>query len=103
LLHRDRAHGYDLLEGLKEFGFEEYPVDSSVVYRTLREMEAQGFVTSSWDTSGGGPPRRVYTITAAGDRYLARWVGELEETDRVLHRFLAAYREHMEEGEGEHH
>lgn len=103
LLHRDRTHGYDLLEGLKEFGFAEKPVDSSVVYRTLRDMEAQGFVTSTWDTSREGPPRRVYRITAEGDRYLTRWVGELQETDRVLHHFLTAYREHMQKGKGEHH
>ncbi|HID86098.1 MAG TPA: PadR family transcriptional regulator [Anaerolineae bacterium] len=103
LLHRDRTHGYDLLEGLKEFGFEEAPVDSSVVYRALREMEAQGLVTSTWDTTGRGPPRRVYRITAEGDRYLASWVRDLRETDRVLHHFLAAYDEHMRRGKGEHH
>lgn len=103
LLHRDRTHGYDLLEGLNEFGFEENPVDSSVVYRALREMEAQGLVTSTWDTTGRGPPRRVYRITAEGDRYLANWVGDLQETDRVLHHFLAAYDEHMRRGKGEHH
>jgi PadR family transcriptional regulator PadR len=103
LLHRDRTHGYDLLEGLKEFGFEENPIDSSVVYRALREMEAQGLVTSKWDTTGRGPPRRVYRITAEGDRYLANWVGDLQETDRVLHHFLGAYDEHMRRGKGEHH
>lgn len=103
LLHRGPAHGYDLLEGLKEFGFAENPVDSSVVYRALRDMEAQGFVTSAWDTSGGGPPRRVYRLTADGDRYLSWWVDDLRATDRVLHGFLNAYDEHMREGEGEHH
>lgn len=103
LLHRDRTHGYDLLEGLKEFGFEENPVDSSVVYRALREMETQGLVTSTWDTTGRGPPRRVYRITAEGDRYLANWISDLQETDRVLHHFLAAYDEHMRRGKGEHH
>jgi PadR family transcriptional regulator PadR len=103
LLHRDQTHGYDLLEGIKEFGFAENPVDASVVYRTLRAMEEAGLVTSTWDTTGTGPPRRVYRITAEGDRYLAWWVADLRETDLVLHRFLAAYDEHMREGVGEHH
>jgi len=31
LLHCDEAHGYELLEGLKPFGFEQNPVDSSTV------------------------------------------------------------------------
>ena len=91
LLHRDQAHGYDLLEGLKEFSVNRMPVDSSVVYRTLRNMEEAGMVISSWETDGGGPPRRVYNVTAVGDEYLAHWVNELRETDRVLHAFLAAY------------
>ena len=103
LLHRDRTYGYDLMEGLKEFGFAENPVDSSVVYRTLRAMEEAGLVTSTWDTTGTGPPRRVYRVTAEGDRYLARWVADLRETDRVLHDFLAAYDKHIREGIGEHH
>jgi PadR family transcriptional regulator PadR len=103
LLHRSSSHGYSLQDELKEFGFEEAPVDPSVVYRALREMEEQGLLTSTWDTEGSGPPRRVYRLTAQGDQYLARWVADLRETDRVLHSFFAAYDEHMREGEGEHH
>ena len=91
------------MEGLKEFGFAENPVDSSVVYRTLRAMEAAGLVASTWDTTGAGPSRRVYRITAEGDRYLAQWVADLRVTDRVLHGFLSAYDKHIREGAGEHH
>ena len=103
LLHRGSSHGYSLQDELKEFGFAEAPVDPSVVYRALREMEAQGLVTSAWDTEGSGPPRRVYQLTPQGNQYLGQWVADLRETDRVLHGFFAAYDEHMQEGEGEHH
>jgi len=92
-----------LQEELKGFGFEEAPLDPSMVYRALREMEEQGLVASAWDTEGSGPPRRVYRLTAQGDQYLTQWVADLRETDRVLHSFFAAYDEHMEEGEGAHH
>jgi PadR family transcriptional regulator PadR len=91
LLHRDQTHGYDLLEGLKEFSVNQTPVDSSVVYRTLREMEQAELVVSAWETEGTGPPRRVYSITPLGDEYLTGWVEDLRETDRVLHVFLIAY------------
>lgn len=96
LLHRDEGHGYELLEGLKEFGFGQNPVDSSTVYRKLRRLENRGFVTSRWDTGGAGPARRLYQITEEGDRYLALWVDDLRETDRVLHHFLRTYDAHME-------
>lgn len=96
LLHCDETHGYELLEGLKQFGFGQNPVDSSTVYRFLRSLEEWGLVTSRWDTGGTGPARRLYRITQEGDRYLAGWVADLRETDRVLHHFLASYDTHME-------
>jgi PadR family transcriptional regulator PadR len=102
LLHREPAHGYTLLEQLGEFGLE--GIDPSVIYRALRDMEAQGWVASTWDDEETqGPPRRVYRITSRGDEVLATWIRELEETERMLSRLLGAYRVHMEEGEGEYH
>jgi PadR family transcriptional regulator PadR len=102
LLHRDPAHGYTLLEQLEEFGLGE--IAPSVIYRVLRDMEAQGWVTSTWDEKQTqGPPRRVYRITALGDEVLATWVRELDETQKMLDRLVGAYHLHMEEGEGEYH
>ena len=95
LLRDNEAHGYELLEGLKQFGFEQNPVDSSTVYRLLRGLEKRGYVTSRWDTSSGGPARRLYQITEEGSGYLAWWVDDLRETDRMLHYFLDVYDVHM--------
>ena len=104
LLHQGSSHGYNLMENLKTFGFSADPVDSSVVYRYLRQMEEDGLVASEWHTeASAGPARRVYRITEEGDGALAWWVASLRQTDRVLHRFLQAYDQHMEEGQGEHH
>lgn len=96
LLHCNDSHGYELIEGLSPFGFEQNPVDLSTVYRMLRGLEEEGFVTSRWDTEGGGPARRMYQLTDEGDRYLAWWVDDLRETDRVLNRFLEKYGTHMQ-------
>ena len=102
LLHREPAHGYTLLDQLVEFGLGE--VAPSVIYRTLRDMEAEGWVASMWDEEQTkGPPRRIYRITALGDEVLAAWVQELDETRKMLGRLVKAYYLHMEEGEGEHH
>jgi len=97
LLHQQPSHGYDLIERLGQFGLGESAVDSSMVYRYLREMEAEGLVASDWDTQGTGPPRRVYHLTPQGDEYLARWVAGLRETMQALGSFLNAYDKHMEE------
>ncbi len=96
LLHGGESHGYELLENLGRFGFSENPADSSTIYRILRSFEERGFVTSSWAEGDSGPARRVYVLSSSGDGYLQMWVGDLEETDRILHRFFSEYQNHME-------
>ncbi len=102
LLHKGASHGYDLVGALNPFGLGD--MAPGPVYRTLRELEAADLVQSEWDTeSSGGPARRVYRLTKAGHRHLTEWVEDLQETDNVLHHFLAAYDRHMREGAGDYH
>lgn len=91
LLRADATHGYNLLEGLRQFGFAPGTVDASVVYRILREMEDAGWVSSQWDTTGSGPPRRVYTVTSDGEEYLAAWINDLRCTRDGIDHFLETY------------
>lgn len=88
LLCEGDRHGYDLIASLERFGLDPAPLDSGLVYRALREMEVRGWVTSRWDTTGPGPARRVYSITAAGRQALAAWREELTRTHDHLHRLL---------------
>ena len=96
LLHGGESHGYELLENLQKFGFTENPADSSTIYRILRSLENRGFVTSKWSEGDSGPARRVYSLSSTGDEYLQIWVGDLQETDRILHCFFNEYSKHME-------
>jgi len=91
LLREDATHGYNLLESLRQFGFAPGTVDASVVYRILREMEEAGWVSSQWDTAGSGPPRRVYSVTADGEEYLAAWIADLRSTRDEIDRFIEMY------------
>ena len=102
LLHHGSAHGYTFLEQLGEFGLGD--LNPSVVYRILRDMEAKGWVTSTWDEEQTqGPPRRVYCLTALGDEVLGWCAQDLRETRGMIDHLLGAYSRHMEEGEGEYH
>ncbi|KPL22364.1 MAG: hypothetical protein AMJ93_07385 [Anaerolineae bacterium SM23_84] len=102
LLHQGPAHGYTLLEQLSEFGLGD--LNSSVVYRALRDMEEKGWASSTWDEEQAqGPPRRVYRLTVEGDEVLGWYVQDLKEARAMIDHLLGAYSRHMEEGEGEHH
>jgi PadR family transcriptional regulator, regulatory protein PadR len=55
-------------------------------------MERDGLCESEWDTSsGGGPARRVYSITDAGDAYLRFWAKSLEQYQRNMDAFFRLY------------
>ena len=84
------SYGYELMERVTAFGFE--AANPGTLYRTLRQMEENGTVKSSWETSGGGgPARRMYSITDAGQAYLDFWAEALEQYRRNMDTFLQLY------------
>jgi DNA-binding PadR family transcriptional regulator len=92
LLHRDPGYGYSLMNGLEVFGFQSEAMDISILYRALRELEAAGLVSSSWDEEKSlGPQRRMYTITAQGESVLAEWMQILRRRRQELEALEAAY------------
>lgn len=90
LVREAPAHGYDLMEKLREFGFDR---DPGGLYRSLRSLEHEGLVVSDWERSMFGPDRRRYRITEKGERYLDAWAPALEETARLLDAYLQRYRQ----------
>ena len=94
LLLQKPCHGYELMERLDQD--EESPnADPGLLYRTLRQMEDEGFVSSSWDTEGRGPARRLYEVTPEGVEFLHAWATRIQRTRKRLDRFLAEYQAHF--------
>lgn len=91
MLHREDAHGYNLLNGLDEFGLNPEAHDPSMIYRALRDMEAAGWITSYEGEESLGPQRRVYRLTEEGRRYLDVWVKDLHRAKREIGLLLEAY------------
>ncbi len=83
------SYGYELMERTAAFGFE--AMNPGTLYRTLRQMEKDGVVESEWETSRGGPARRVYSITDAGEAYLDFWAEALEQYQRNMDAFFRLY------------
>src|SRR5690349_17563845 len=44
------------------------------IYKVLRRMETDGWVTARTQTHSGGPDKRVYTVTDVGTKVLADWI-----------------------------
>jgi PadR family transcriptional regulator, regulatory protein PadR len=91
LLRDDAAHGYNLLDAVRQFGFTPGTIDTSVLYRILRELEDGGWVRSQWHTAGTGPRRRVYSVTPDGEEYLAAWIDDLRCARDEIDQFVEIY------------
>jgi PadR family transcriptional regulator PadR len=91
LLHRGDAHGYNLLNGLDEFGLDPANHDPSMIYRALREMESAGWVHSYQGKKSRGPQRRVYRLTEQGKQHLEIWIEDLRRIKREIELLIEAF------------
>jgi DNA-binding PadR family transcriptional regulator len=93
LLAGGRAHGYAVTSELGEMGITGGAVDVGQVYRTLRDLEESGHVTSSWSSEPVGPQRRDYELTDTGYAALDEWAAVMKERERLIAEFDARYLE----------
>jgi PadR family transcriptional regulator len=89
MLRQWSSYGYELMEKMSAFGLA--AMNPGSFYRTLRQMEKDGMVSSNWDILEGGPARRVYSITDAGQAYLDHWVQSLDRYQRMMDTFFRMY------------
>mgnify|MGYP001819268833 CR=1 FL=1 len=87
LIAEGPIHGYSVISQLDELGLNSDGVDVGMVYRTLRELEAEGLVKTRWGLEEG-PPRREYRLTAKGHEVLDEWVAVMAERRRLIEVFL---------------
>ncbi len=82
-------HGYEITKALKANVV--IVSDPATVYRALRQLERDGYVTSWWDARKQGPARRIYTLTETGNDVLKVWSVALERHRTTLDAFFSVY------------
>ena len=68
LKEKGRSYGYELSESLGEHALTDAEIERAAMYRTLRTLERNGYVTSSWEAEESGPARRMYSSDSIGSR-----------------------------------
>lgn len=71
LLGKREMYGYELVAELRERSAATIELPEGTVYPALRRLERDGLVTGRWVDAAGGPRRRYYRLTTAGERALA--------------------------------
>jgi DNA-binding PadR family transcriptional regulator len=86
-LEREPAHGYRIIELLRERSDGVFTLAEGTIYPALRRLEAGALVASAWQDAGGRR-RRVYRLTPAGTAALrqrqAEWRAFSGAVDQVL-------------------
>ena len=77
-LAKEPCHGFRLLQLLKEDGLIDGDLDPAGMYRTLKRMEAAGYLSSYPDTTSA-KPRRIFTLTELGRYSLKSWEISLQK------------------------
>jgi DNA-binding PadR family transcriptional regulator len=89
LLSEQPGYGYNLVPRLKEFQF--VHVDRPAVYRALAQLEQDGLVEASAQNPIAGQARRVYSVTAKGERVLRVWMGVIKQEHAYLGNVIRRY------------
>jgi DNA-binding PadR family transcriptional regulator len=81
------AHGYLLIKRLREQSGGEFDLLEGTLYPALHRLETGGLVASTWSTSSGRR-RRVYRLTAKGNRVLGERADEWRAFTRAVDSIL---------------
>jgi poly-beta-hydroxybutyrate-responsive repressor len=87
IAEKGETHGYELASELETLN-PEARIEPGAVYRGLRRLEEEAYIVSRWDTEGGGPARRLYSLTEKGQSLLASYNKALEQRIVILQGLL---------------
>ncbi len=79
ILERQPVHGYALSQEIMSASHQRLLVEEGSLYPALQRMLKERWVKAEWGISSTNRRVRIYTITAAGKKHLAREVASFEQ------------------------
>lgn len=89
VLEAGPAHGYAIIEALRERSEGAFDLAEGTIYPALHRLEEGGLLASRW-TEQGGRRRRVYRLTRRGASALRRRRHDWSEFTRAVNLVLEA-------------
>jgi PadR family transcriptional regulator, regulatory protein PadR len=88
LSRRPRLHGYAIMTAIQDMSSQVLRAEEGSLYPALHRMEEAGWVRAHWITKDTGRRARLYELTTAGRKQLAReetrWQAVTSAVNRVL-------------------
>lgn len=93
LLAEKASYGYNLLERLKAFDYNEETINMSIIYRNLRRMEKNNLIKAEWQKSEVGPDQKIYSLTSHGYGVMDLWADFLNNRINQLESIVDKYKQ----------
>ena len=88
-LQRQPLHGYALVQHIRRTSDDLLQIEEGSLYPTLQRLLKDGLVKAEWGISATNREIRVYKLTAASGRHLAREMSRFERMLQGITRVLA--------------
>jgi PadR family transcriptional regulator, regulatory protein PadR len=86
LLNEEERYGFDLVRALGEA--DGMVTSEGTIYPLLSRLRRDGLVSTTWEESPSGPPRRYYRLTPKGRQALSQFVQEWQRFRDAVDRFM---------------
>lgn len=77
-------YGYEITKQLQQ----QHDEKPGAIYPVLRNLHARQLIDCEVKTSDSGPPRKYYTITALGQKVLAKWLASWHATQHQVNNII---------------
>jgi len=95
VVYEKSTYGYEITKKIEEISQGRHKIKSGTMYTTLKRMEQEGLLTSSWQKSKNGLDKRIYRVTKKGERYLKKWLEVIIERKKMIEKMIRFYNEHF--------
>lgn len=96
VLGSEPRHGYSIAREVEQLSNDALRMKEGALYPALRVLEQDGLILGQWEPQEKGASRKVYTLTEAGKREMAKRTQELHDYVRMIEAVL----EKLGQGDG---
>jgi len=81
-------HGYAIAREVERLSDQALRMREGTLYPALRVLEQDGLIVGTWEPQEKGADRKVYALTEAGQKEMARRTQELRDYATLIHTML---------------
>jgi len=84
VLETGSLHGYGIAKEIERRSDDALAFGEGTIYPALKALEREGLIVGTWNTSSGGPAKKLYSLTEPGTRELDRRRGVWRRFSRTI-------------------